>query len=827
MDDGKTHFPRCIECLCFAAFIGLFIGGIQHAAGQSAVDYFPEMPCASAPTNNNILWRNIGPFNSEGGSASNMNCYGKGVPNCQKQGRIEAISVHPKNPNDLLIGSHTGGIWRSTNGGKNWANTTDAQGFSVCGYHDLARHPANPNIVYAASRNNRGGFTYYEDDTYGIGLIVSEDGGSTWRRTVLTNEPSYLEGYMTKIAIDPSSTLDSTVLYVAAQRRVLRYVGNALVDKGTPNAVFSDWSWFGWEVACGQKKFMPAWFHGTSRVTDMAISKQGTLWICSHSGVFRLSPALLASSEVTIGNGSTGFPMEISHQEAVVELASPIVGAIASDSILFAPTPLNADEHARIIRNPLLVFAGVEINQNDDVVLALSVRYFPKGYNCAKTPPYSKRYFLHSTDKGEHWRVFKSNLPAGLFLHFTINSFDTNIIYAEGDRRCAHKSIDGGATFVPMNNTPNHADIRTWVLYQSKPGALEGSQDVLYIGTDGGISKTTNGYDWQDITGQGIANTQYYWLGIYEKDPELIIGGAQDGNINFYHKGSWRETEPGGDNLDVAICSPNDIFQASQAQLFHCKEGGEPCRETSINQNNLTGTNPLPSTPLAWPPQPLYINPNNNTELFCASNHLLLLDVAAKNAGLSKFWTIIYDTTTHKPQQISAIGMSKSDNKSVFYTVYGTNTDAGVYQAKRVGNNWKIRDISGNLRLPNGNLPSNIKDITVSPTNANEIWICFTGFVAEHKVFRTLNGGKKWENMSGCLPNLPVTSIAYQPNSPQRLFVGTDTGVFFRDNANTNWACYGKDGPRCAVTDIEINEPAHKLVCSTYGRGIWEVYLPK
>ncbi|MEL7239228.1 MAG: hypothetical protein AAGK78_10220, partial [Planctomycetota bacterium] len=89
---------------------------------------------------------------------------------------VRAISVHPTNPNELVIGTghawgREGGLWRSTNGGQSW---TFEQAMSIYGDggdvgrqygYVIERDPSNANVIFA------GGF----GESY-----RSTDGGKNW-----------------------------------------------------------------------------------------------------------------------------------------------------------------------------------------------------------------------------------------------------------------------------------------------------------------------------------------------------------------------------------------------------------------------------------------------------------------------------------------------------------------------------------------------------------------------------------------------------------------------------------------------------------------------
>jgi photosystem II stability/assembly factor-like uncharacterized protein len=108
-------------------------------------------------------WTQLGPFGPSANAGS---------------GRVNCIAYHPTNSNIILIGSASGGLWRSVNGGQSWTSNTD--GLENLGYSDIAFSPSNPNIVYAATGDKNGA------DTYSVGLLKSIDGGLTWNTTGLT-----------------------------------------------------------------------------------------------------------------------------------------------------------------------------------------------------------------------------------------------------------------------------------------------------------------------------------------------------------------------------------------------------------------------------------------------------------------------------------------------------------------------------------------------------------------------------------------------------------------------------------------------------------------
>ena len=82
--------------------------------------------------------------------------------------------------------------------------------------------------------------------------------------------------------------------------------------------------------------------------------------------------------------------------------------------------------------------------------------------------------------------------------------------------------------------------------------------------------------------------------------------------------------------------------------------------------------------------------------------------------------------------------------------------------------------------------------------------------------------GHTWVNYTTGLPNLPVNSIVYQNASNDGLYVGTDVGVYFRDNDAASWQSFFTSLPNVDVEELEIAYGIGKIRAATNGRGLWE-----
>ena len=115
-------------------------------------------------------WRPLGPFAIPHGRTA-----GSGPGSRPRvAGRVVAVAVDPGHPRHLLAGG--GGVWESADGGRTWAPRTDDQPTAAVGA--VAFAPSDPRVAYAGTGQGEA------LAALGVGLLRSEDGGTTWRALV-------------------------------------------------------------------------------------------------------------------------------------------------------------------------------------------------------------------------------------------------------------------------------------------------------------------------------------------------------------------------------------------------------------------------------------------------------------------------------------------------------------------------------------------------------------------------------------------------------------------------------------------------------------------
>ena len=151
--------------------------------GNSAL----AVPGASAP------WEPLGP---DPQGVTNLQDTNRGAP--PNSGRVTALVVTGSGPlaGRVVLGTASGGVWTSDDGGTTWTPRTDDAATLAIG--SLAIDPSNPLHLIAGT----GEANQSTDSSYGDGILSSSDGGTTW--TLQNPDRVFVGSHIGSVAIDPS-----------------------------------------------------------------------------------------------------------------------------------------------------------------------------------------------------------------------------------------------------------------------------------------------------------------------------------------------------------------------------------------------------------------------------------------------------------------------------------------------------------------------------------------------------------------------------------------------------------------------------------------------
>lgn len=509
-------------------YVGAASGGIFKTtdAGASWVPIFDDAGSLSigdieiSKNNTDIVWVGTGEVNAGGGSlaydgdgayTSRDGGQSWTATGLDKVGSISKIVIDPNDDETVFAGAMgplfkndpNRGVYRTTDSGGNWTQVLFLS--DSTGVIDMAIHPSNGDIVYAATweRVRRPQYRHYGGITSGI--YRSTDGGDNW--TELTAGLPNSANDKGRISIDISES-NPDVLYARYANAAGSILGVFKTNDGgdTWNEVNSSQLFnvgFHW------------WFRGifidptdenTIYNVDFVVQKStdgGNSWFTAFSGVHVDQHALAFNSvnnnEVLLGNDGGLYISNDDGSSYVKDLSLPI-----TQFYRFYVDPQNSDK----------VYGGSQDNST-----------------------------IRTTTGGlSDWQT----IFGGDGFQPLVSATNTNIIYALSQNGNLVKSTNNAGSFFGAANGITGSDRNNW----DTPISFDPqNSDVLYYGTQR-LWKTTNGAgNWTAISGDlsngsGFGNLTFGTITSIDVSPldgDMIIVGTDDSQIWITKDGgnSW------------------------------------------------------------------------------------------------------------------------------------------------------------------------------------------------------------------------------------------------------------------------------------------------
>ncbi len=449
---------------------------------------------------------------------------------------------------------------------------------------------------------------------------------------------------------------------------------------------------------------------------------------------------------------------------------------------------------------------GYSVSGTSRIALAVTSANSNNVYAVCAASNSSFHSFLKSDDEGETWtNLYDNNKGVNLLgredgtgndryvgqgwydLCLAISPFDENEIFVGGVN--IWKSTTGGSSWTLNAHWYGGQGGKPYVHADQHDLIYDENDGYLYSANDGGIDRTMDGgVKWTNFN-NGMNITQYYRIACSAQDSNVIYGGAQDNGSHRYEKGTWTKVYGGdGMNCEVDWVDPLTAYVSLYNGALYRTTNG-----FSFSKMDIT------SEGGAWV-TPFIISPINHFVLYAGFKNVW------KSEDGGRKWSKLYSLNNNTT--LRSLAAAPSDSNTIYAATYNT-----LWVTYDGGKSWTT--------IPN--VPESISSIAVDPKNAKRFWLTNDGFNDKNKVFE-YNGDTK-TNISGNLPNLPVNCVTYQKDSPDRLYIGTDIGVYYSDYGSANWEPFGEGLPNLIVNDIEIHYGSSKLLIATYGRGVWETNI--
>ncbi len=662
-------------------------------------------------------------------------------------GRVRGLAVHPTNSNIVLAGAAAGGLWKSTNGGASWTDLLPD--FSSLSYGAITFDPIQPNTVYAGTGEVIAGG--YPLSFTGDGIYKSTDGGNSWTNL---NGSFGSVTFINAIAVSPHQNAN----VVAAFGR--------------------GYSFFGSPANMG------IW-----RSTDFGATWSKTLTGESFDVI--ADPAQAGRFYATIGGSSSPGVYVSTNYGGNWTLSSSGL-----------PSSFTRGQITQSLSHPETLYV------------------YLYGANIQN----SRSYVFKSTNRGASW----SQISAGVKLGGTYNgttwsdqgNYDLCIAVSPTDpNRVLVGNIElhlttNGQDFAPLRNPagpyggnsawdcPMHVDLHRIT--------FSPSDNVVYLGCDGGVYKSTNsGADWTHVN-NGLTTIQYYRVVSNPAVVDMLGGGAQDNGVFItYDRGATPYTLAStGDGMDAFVDysrpTTHFFFSTQNGYLMKTTDGG-------VTSVGISPTYPSDDSPF-WT-TPFWQHPTQPQTIYAASKKLW----RSTNQGNS--WTAISSYLDN--QSIRSVSQHPVDPMFMAAVTGGFSASSPkCFVSTDGGASWAnvTQNIPGATRQ--------FSRVLLHPVWANTVFVLKTG-LGTGKVFRSTDFGTTFTDISGNLPDVPVSDFFVDPLHPSIYFLGTDIGVYATFDAGVSWFRFGTNMPLVPVMDFSYyhNGSVRLLRAGTHGRGAFEIDL--
>lgn len=791
-------------------------------------------------------WEQMGPTTWDD---SNSNGWNPGV------GRITSIAVEPANQNHIIVGSPSGGVWKTTDGGATWNVLTD--NLANIDVYALAIDPANNSKYYWGSTNGN--------------IYVSTDAGVTWSLLADTGN-----GTVNKILIDPSN---SNKMYCSSSGGVSKSTDGgatwALIHPGATN---------GYDV-----EFKP----GTNG--NVVYASGTSFYMSTDGGATFSAPNVFTQWTQEYMSGGTDWTIASQNQNNTI---TPKTGAGMAH---FYKGNFN-DETTRLISNqinlagainPQLKFSYANVNWAGDVD-EIKVLYRTSTAGAwTQLANYTSESAVWTdvtlnlpSPTGDYYIAFEglSNWGRGANLDdVSVEATNLGTVFQEGFESSG--VVYGGGVKM-MGVSPDNPNV-VYLLEESS-GVFGG----FYKSTDSGVTFTELNHAGKNYF--GYSSTADDNSGQAPRDMDVAVNPNDVDEVHIAGVLTWRSTD-GGTTFNITsqwvpgnaaaqgigYCHADvDLLEFVGTNLYAGTDGGVFIAENTNNVNanyyrdltsgigvrefykiGVSQTDPEVVTGGAQDNgSTVYIAGAwkdwlgaDGMEGFVDKNNNDILYGTSQNGSLYKSFN---GGTTYS-------GIAEPDGKSgnwvtpfeqdpiLANTIYG-GYDM-VYKSTNGGGAWTSisQNFGGNLnhlkiapssslvmyaarganlyKTTNGGATNwttvtsalgNINSIAIHPSDPNKVAVATTD---ANKVYVSTNGGSSWTPYLYNLPNFSALAVVWHDNGNDGLYVGMNYGVFYIDSTfPADWQPFSNNLPNVRISELEVNTANSKLYAGTYGRGLWK-----
>lgn len=383
---------------------------------------------------------------------------------------------------------------------------------------------------------------------------------------------------------------------------------------------------------------------------------------------------------------------------------------------------------------------------------------------------------------------------------------DSDVIFAGGVN--CFKSQSGGTTWNISSHwwgdcgvPAVHADLH---VLEFNP-----LNNWLYAGNDGGIYYSTDkGVTWTLIT-NGLPISQVYKIGQSATMREKCVNGYQDNGSSTY-MGSYWQFIMGGDGMECAVDPIDANYSYATVYYGYIARFYQNTNNGTVADNGFNGIDESGS----WI-TPFILDENDPNIMFVGYKNVWR-STNVKSPSSQIVWRKVSQSLGGSDDQDMRVLEQSPANLNILYAARYDNHLFRTDDCKAPSPIWY--ELTDNLPQSAG-----INDLECDPYDENIVYMS-----QNNDIYKSTDKGITWENISGSLPDVAYSSIAFYKNSHNGLYVSSDLGVFYKDDFLSDWIMFSSGlAVDASVTEVEIYydpvDPNNDVIrAGTYGRGMWE-----
>ncbi len=720
----------------FLSFSLLLIGSFSLSAQTAATKNDPLKL---------LQYRQIGPF---------------------RGGRVGAVAGVPNQPNVYYFGATGGGVFKTTDGGVNWAPISDAF-FKTGSVGAIEVSQADPSVIYVGM----GEETIRGNVSHGDGVYKTTDAGKTWKFVGLGDTRQ-----IGRIRIHPKNP---DIAYVAAighlwagndERGVFRTMdggktwkkilfrdkdtgaNDIILDPSNPNIIYATF----WQI-----RRTPWGFDSGGPGSGMFKSIDGGDTWAEISRNKGLPSGVLGKIGITVS------PIDPNRLWAMVEAKQG--GLFRSDD--GGENWQKVSDNPQLTQRPWYYYRVYADTKDLDTVYVLNVN------------------FLKSTDGG---RTFSGvSVPHG-DNHDLWIAPENNLRMIEGNDGGATVTTDGGRNWTDVDQPT--AQFYRVALDNDFPYNIYGAQQdnstvkIPSRTADFGINAT----HWYDVGGGESG-----WIAPHPENSDVIFAGSYGGLLTRYDHRTQQMRS-------VNVYPDNPMGSGAEGMKYRFQWN----YPIMFSPHKINGKYPLYAggnilfqsldEGQSWQPISPDLTRDDKSKQISTGG-----PISKDNTSVEYYCTIF--AISESPVQQGVI--------------WAGSDDGLVHVTRDGGKKWE--------NVTPKDMPEwiQINAIDASGFDAGTAYVAATAYKTDDYrpfLYKTNDYGKTWKKIVAGIPDDAFTRVVREdPNRKGLLFAGTETGMYYSTNDGESWATLRLNLPIVPITDLAIQKREKDLVVATQGRSFY------